>query len=139
MTCSNAFEKCTVGAKALAAVVALTGVIDSLKNSIDFRNDLISEFRQRRTAMTELDRIQFYVGASKAGEVDSRFVTNIQALSRYRDDCIFFSMLLADELMHYCNSLRSRNRLKFRLGVPRLLPADWTIAKKAHFIPDAAE
>jgi hypothetical protein len=133
------FEKCAVGVKALAAVTSLSGAIDDLRNSIDFRNDLISEFREKRAAMTELDRIQLYVGAPRAGEVDARFVTNIRALSHQTDDCIFFSSLLADELMHYGNKLRSRNRLKFRLGMPRLLPVDWKIAREASLIPDEAE
>jgi hypothetical protein len=133
------FEKCAIGAKALAAVVAVSGAVDDLRNAIDFRNSLISEFRERRSEMTELERIQLYVGATRAGEVDKRFATNIQALSQYTDDCIFFSVLLSKELMQYGNSLHFRNRFKFRLGVPKLLPVDWTIAEEARLIPDDAE
>ena len=109
------FEKCEAGARALVSVAALSGAIDDLRNSIDYRNGLISEFREQRDKMTELDRIQLYVGAPKAGEVDARFVSNVQALSKQTDDCIFFSMFLAGELMRYGSVLHSRNRLRYRL------------------------
>jgi hypothetical protein len=133
------FEKCEAGARALVSVAALSGAIDDLRNSIDYRNGLISEFREQRDKMTELDRIQLYVGAPKAGEVDARFVSNVQALSKQTDDCIFFSMFLAGELMRYGSVLHSRNRLRYRLGVQKLLPVDWTIAQEANLLPNEAE
>jgi hypothetical protein len=133
------FEKCAVGAKALAAAAALSGAIDDLRNTIDFRNGLVSEFRKGRAEMTELDRIQLYVGAPTAVEVDRRFATNVEALSHYTDDCIYFSLLLSKELMDYGTSLRSRNRFKFRLGVPKFLPVDWTKANQAKLIPDESQ
>jgi hypothetical protein len=133
------FEKCTIGARALVSVTALSGAIDDLRNSIDFRNSLISEFREQRNKMTDLDRIQLYVGAPKAGEVDARFVSNVQALSKQTDDCLFFSRLLAAELVQYGNVLRSRYKLRYRLGVSKLSPIDWTKAQEANLIPDEAE
>jgi hypothetical protein len=89
--------------------------------------------------MTELERIQFYVGAPSAGQVDNRFAHNIEALSKKTDDCIFFSMTLVDELLRRSDRLWARNRWKYRLGVPKLLPADWTMAKDAGLIPDEGE
>jgi hypothetical protein len=121
------------------SVTALSGAIDDLRNSIDYRNRLISEFREQRDKMTELDRIQLYVGAPKAGEVDARFVSNVQALSKQIDDCIFFGKVLAAELVQYSNALRSRNRLRYRSGVSKLLPVDWTTAQEANLIPDEAD
>jgi hypothetical protein len=132
------FEKTAIGEKGLAVTVALSGAIDDLRNSINFRNELISEFREKRDTMTELERITLYVGAPKAGEIDNRFGHNVQALYSQTDDCIFFSMLLVDELMKHSNALYSRNRLKFRLGRSKLLPIDWTKAREANLIPDEA-
>jgi hypothetical protein len=133
------FEKCGVSAKGYAAAISLTGAIDDLKNATDYRNDLISDFRARNAEMNELQRIQLYVGAPSAGQVDNRFPHNIEALSQKTDDCIFFSMTLVDELLRRSDQLWARNRWKYRLGVPKLLPADWTMAKEAGLVPDETE
>jgi hypothetical protein len=130
------FEKTNIGEKGLAVSVALSGAIDDLRNSIGLRNELISEFREQREKMTELQRIELYVGVPRTGEIDRRFGQNVQALYSQTDDCIFFSMLLADELRKYNNAVHSRNRFRFRLGRSKLLPADWTIAREAKLIPD---
>jgi hypothetical protein len=133
------FEKCGVGAKGHAAAISLTGAIDDLRNSIDYRNGLISDFRVRNAAMTELERIQFYVGAPGAGQIDNRFPHNIEALSKQTDDCIFFSMTLVDELLRRSDQLWARNWWKYRLGIPKLLPADWTMSRELGLIPDEAD
>ena len=132
------FEKTAIGEKGLAVAVALSGAIDDLRNSISYRNELISEFREKRDTMTELERIELYLGTPKAGEIDNRFAHNVQALYSQTDDCIFFSMLLADELLNYNNALYSRSKLRFRLGKQKLLPADWSKAREANLIPDEA-
>jgi hypothetical protein len=129
------FEKCALEQKALAAVVSLSGAIDDLTTSIDFRNGLISEFREKHATKSEREKIELYVGAPSAGLVDSRFAHNIEALSHQADDCIFFSMLLSDELTSYGNAMRSRKKLKFRLGIQKFWPADWSIARGADLIP----
>jgi hypothetical protein len=133
------FEKCEIGAKGLAAVVALMGTIDDLRNSIDLRNELISDFRVKNDSMNELQRIQFYVGAPQKGQIDSRFAHNIKALFKQTDDCIFFGTILADELLRSGNRLHSRNRFKYRLGISSLVPADWSKAKDAGLVPDETE
>jgi hypothetical protein len=134
------FEKCAVGGKGLAAVISLTAAIDDLRNSIDYRNGLISEFREQAATMTELERIQFYVGASRTGQVDNRFPHNVTALSKQTDDCIFFCMVLADELLRRGDKLWASSKWKlFRLGVPKLEPADWTKPREANLLPDEAD
>jgi hypothetical protein len=132
------FEKCAIGEKALAAVVSLSGSIDDLRNAIDFRNGLISEFRKKRSMMSDLERMQLYVGAPQAEQVDNRFAHNMAAMSSQTDDCIFFSMTLSDELLSYSNVLRSRNKM-FRSGMSKLLPIDWSIAQQADLIPAESE
>jgi hypothetical protein len=79
------FEKCSIGGKGNAAVVALTGAIDDLRNSIDYRNNLILDFRATKDEMSELQRIQLFVGAAQEGEIDNRFQNNVLALSLERE------------------------------------------------------
>lgn len=76
-----AFEKCSLNTEALAYVVALSGALDDLKNSIDFRNDLIKEFREKQP-MPEKDKVEFYLGAATSGIIDTRFGNNVDALAQ---------------------------------------------------------
>jgi len=134
----SVFEKTALGPKGLAALVTMSGAIDDLKLSIDYRNNLIAEFKKTPLA-TPKEKIEFYLGVpTSSGEIDERFKGNISALFEQVENCIFFSKLLADELLTYGNSIRSRNKWKYRLGIPRLLPADWQIAKEANLLPDEA-
>jgi hypothetical protein len=133
------FEKTALGPKGLAAVVALSDATDDLKLSIDYRNSLIAEF-QKNPPATDADKIAFYLGfRNSAGMIDERYKGNIAALAHQVDDCIFFGMLLADELLSYGNKIHRRNRWRYRLGMQKILPADWTLAKKARLIPHECE
>jgi hypothetical protein len=83
-----AFEKCSLGHRALAAVVSVKDATDDLKFSIDFRNDLIADFKNNPPA-THLEKIALYVGAYANDAVDLRFGHNLDALAHQVDDCIF--------------------------------------------------
>jgi hypothetical protein len=119
--------------------VALSGAVDDQRNAIDYRKNLVSEFRKIRDSLSEQERIQVYLGTRQAGETDVRFADNIKSLSVLTDDCVFFSMELTDELTRSGNKLRLRNKFKFRLGVPKFLPADWSAAKQNDLLPDVAQ
>jgi hypothetical protein len=133
------FEKCAIGEMGLAAVVSLSGAIDDLRNAINFRNELIAHCRENISKLTELEKIQMYVGAPKNGEIDNRFRHNVQALAAKADDCVFFSMLLTKELEKYANALHCRNRFRFRLGMARLQPVDWSVAQRANLVPPESD
>jgi hypothetical protein len=132
------FEKCSLGGEALATVVWLSGAVDDLKYSINYRNKLISELQPKFATMNDLQRIQIYVGAPVQGQVDGRLRQNVEALERQTDDCIFFSMHLAKELMRYGNRLRRRNWM-YKHGVKKFLPADWSIAEAQSLLPNEAD
>jgi hypothetical protein len=132
----SAFEKCSLGHEGLAALLSLQDAIDDLNASIDYRNNLISDF-QKNSPPSQEERIAFYVGAYQDGKVDQRFSNNIEALSHQVDDCIFFGKLLSEKLFAVERKLRARNWWKYRLEVPRQYPADWTLAKD--LIPDSSQ
>jgi hypothetical protein len=133
------FEKCVVSSKGLASVISLSGSTDDLRNSIDLRNDLVTDFKEHVGTMTELQRIQLYVGAPQEGQVDSCFPHNMDALVHHTDDCIFFGMLVADELLQRSKKLWARNWWKYRLGEPKLSAAKWDKARAADLLPDPAD
>ena len=131
------FEKVSLGHKGLAAALSLEDATDELNASIDYRNNLVSDFQKNGPEATE-ERIHLYVGAYREGQVDTRFADNIEALSRQADDCIFFGTILSEELFKRERIVRARNWWKYRLSeVPRQYPADWTIAREAGLMPDA--
>ncbi|WP_426410093.1 hypothetical protein [Bradyrhizobium ganzhouense] len=128
------FEKFALGHRGIAAATSLADATEDLRLSIDYRNNLISEF-QKRQPMPHLERIAFYVGAYMEEQVDQRFGHNIDALNHQADDCIFFGMTLADELLRLERKLHARKGWKYRLGVPRQYPANWSIAQEQNLIP----
>lgn len=109
------FEKCSLGHLGLAAVLSLEDATNDLNTSIEYRNNLISQFQQNPPA-TELERIILYVGAYGDGKVDERFAHNLEALLHQADDIIFFGMVLSQELLKLERRIRARNRWKYRLG-----------------------
>jgi hypothetical protein len=129
------FEKCSLGHMGLAAALSLEDATDDLNLSINYRNNLVTDF-QKDTPRTHQERIAFYVGACRDEKVDQRLANNIDALAHQVDDCIFFGMLLSEELYKLERKLRLRNGWKYRLNVPRQYPADWAFAKEQNLLPD---
>jgi hypothetical protein len=129
------FEKCSLGHMGLAAALSLEDATDDLNLSIDYRNNLVTDF-QNNTPPTHQERVAFYVGVYHDQKVDLRFGNNIDALSHQVDDCIFFGMLLSEELYKLEGKLRLHNGWKYRIDVPRQYPADWTLAKEQNLMPD---
>ncbi|WP_316185940.1 hypothetical protein [Bradyrhizobium sp. SZCCHNS30582] len=121
------FEKTLVRGRALAALVSLVGAIDSLDMSVKIRNEMVEE---RRTAQwNDQERLEFVLGLrSAAGIVDLRFPTNIEAITRYTDDCIFFAKTLATDLAEYANTLRWKASWFYYLRIPKIDEPNWSWA-----------
>jgi hypothetical protein len=130
------FEKISIRGRALVAAADLAGAIDGLERSIEFRNEQIMEIQEAKLTFEALtDR---YLGRrTAAGIIDERFSTNVDAISAQTDDCIWFSCVLANDLLDYGNNLRKRYSWRFRLRVPKFEPLDWGIADAAGLIPPA--
>jgi hypothetical protein len=132
------FERCSLGHMGLAAALSLEDAADDLNLSIDYRNNLVTDF-QKNPPPAHNERTAFYLGAYRDGKVDLRFANNIEALSHQTDDCIFFGMLLSEQLYKLERKLRSRNGWKYRLELPRQYLADWTLARNEDLIPDRSQ
>jgi len=77
---------------------------------------------------------RFY-GLRSAGAVDERIATNILALYTQVDDCIFFTRVLAEDLFEYNRALRWRFAWRYRLGIQKPVPDDWSIAESNGLLP----
>jgi hypothetical protein len=131
------FEKCSPPMKCLTIAVQLHTSTTDLKASIDGRNELIKAF-QEKTPETEIAKLRLYFGLPGPNGVDARFRSNLQALSHQTDDCIVFSVMLAEELLKYGNSIHRRNRRWYRLGMRKMVAGDWSIAIAAGLLPPRA-
>jgi hypothetical protein len=133
------FEKSSIGEKGVIIALELSTAIEDLNYACDFRTGLIDEFRKEPT-LTDEQLAQRYLGIEKStGQTDARFRHSMEMLSLHTDDCIFFSKMLADELLVYGRKLRNRNRWKYRLPVGKMKGADWSMADRENLIPPAEQ
>jgi hypothetical protein len=107
---------------------------EEIRASIKARNDLVENFQKNKPA-THTERIQFYFGYPGQGFIDQRFRNNIYALSHQVDDCIMFSMMLCEELLKRYNAVHGRYKYKFRLGLNKMIPGDWSEPRAKGLVP----
>jgi hypothetical protein len=129
------FEKISIRGRALAAAVDLIGAIDGLEKSIKYRNELIADIHKESPHQADLLAEQYFGFRNANGVADERFLVSIEAIYNQTDDCIFFSRILADDLLTYGNGLRRKNAWKYSLGVPKLKGADWAKSDKDGLLP----
>jgi hypothetical protein len=129
------FDEIAISGRALAASVQLIGAIDGLDKAIDFRNQIIADFR-KTTPMSLRDIHSKYLGLKADAIVDRTFPACTIGIYEQTNDCIFFSRILAKDLLAYGNSLRRRHAHKLMLGLPRLEAVDWSNAERAGLMPD---
>jgi len=130
------FEKISIRGRGLVAAVEVISCIDTLEKSINYRNELIAEFKKE--PMSDRQKMERYFGLLVPGIeiVDERFASIVPALYNQIDDCIFFSLILADDLFEHGTSLRKRFAWRYRLPVPKLVRDDWTPAETRGLIPN---
>jgi hypothetical protein len=131
----HVFEKISIQGRALVVMADLVAVIDSLDKSFKFRNDLIEKY-EKTNFSSDKEKIETYLGRQTSNRtIDDRFRGNMEHMRTQIDNCIFFSRILADDLLEYGTKLRNRNKWKYRLGIRKLERADWSIAEKGGLIP----
>jgi hypothetical protein len=129
------FEKTSIRGRGLVALVDLTSTIEGLSEAMVSRTALADEIRNRANK-TDDDVAALYFGLRLPnGHIDERYPTNLEAICKQTDDCIFFSRILATELVQYGNSLRRKHMWKYWLGIPRMQDADWSRAQAAGALP----
>jgi hypothetical protein len=129
------FEKISIRGRALAAAVDLVGAIDGLEKSIKYRNDLITEIQKDSPLQGDLLAERYFGLRNANGVTDERFKANVEAIYNQTDDCIFFSRILADDLLDYGNRLRRKNTWKYWLGIPELKGVDWSAPQAQGLLP----
>ncbi len=108
-----AFEKINANSGVAILVPTLVQAINHFNTAIADRNALIEEIRTSRPH-NDQKLAQFYFGLPDAqGNIDDRYGSAINALSRYIDDCLFFSKTIADDLASHGRELQDQFKHKF--------------------------
>jgi hypothetical protein len=133
------FEKISIGGRAIAAAAELIGIVEGLNAAIRTRNELVAELKQLSPLSPGVLAERYFGLRTDASVRDERIPSNIAALYAQTDDCIFFSRILADDLMQYGERLRRRYAWRFRLNIPKAEPANWTFAEEEGLLPKQAD
>ncbi len=129
------FEMNSIGGKGLVVAVELVSAIDALSKSIEYRNELISDFQKNRP-QSQRELVDRYFGLRTAqGTYDERFAANVQTLYVQIDDCIFFSHTLGGELFGHMLRRWRRYTWRYRLSTARPQPDDWSQASIRGLMP----
>jgi hypothetical protein len=128
-------EKISIRGRALVAAVEVISCIDALEKSINYRNELITEFKKEPMSQRQMMERYFGLRVPQIEMVDERFASNVNALYNQTDDCIFFSRVLANDLFEYGTYFRKRFAWQYRLPVPKMTRDDWTPAETRGLMP----
>lgn len=122
------YERISLPGGGMGLYSHLAQALGNLKEAMDFRNDLIEEFRSRK-GRTSIEMAELYFGdRDETGHTDTRFRDNVAAISLYTDDSILFGVLLSNELMKHSQGLCKTKTKGFpspvRLDFQRLAELD---------------
>jgi hypothetical protein len=116
-------EQLSVSGRPRPLVANLSQSVDTLNGTINNRNDLLSEYKERNLPLDAA--VGFLFGLRRGNTIDTRFKDTVSALSAQTDNCIQFSrMLCADLVKHGETKLREFERL-FGFGAPRIQRPVW--------------
>jgi hypothetical protein len=83
--------------------------------------------------------LKYYGLQNSKGVIDEKFHTNIEALRKQTDDCIFFSKMLADDLFEYESRLRRHYKWRFLLGPRKSLREKWEFPATLGLLPKESD
>lgn len=133
---SVAFEKLSLSGRPISLVITLTQTLQSLKDSLEKRNQLIESFKSNPLPPDNL--AAFYFGVQLNGNVDRSYADSIEAIYTQTDDAIYFSHLLISDLRSHGQELTAAFKNTFKKGVPSINEADFSKAEQAGLLPDTA-
>lgn len=128
-----AFEKATLGGRPINLTTTLGQTIHNLSLSMAMRNKLIETFM----ATKEEIKAEEYFGLPTKGQVNEMYPSLLRAIYQQTDDGIFFSHLLAQDLIEHGNKAVEQFNKSFKKGAPKVNKADFSKAEKLGLMPSA--
>ncbi|MEI8714774.1 hypothetical protein [Mesorhizobium sp. ISC11] len=134
----NVFEKLGLGMKSLALTVELAKAIELLNASIGERNNLIAKWYEGPRVSNDAMLFR-YLGVKVRDGADEKYKQTLFAIETYCNDCIFFSMHLAQYLNEQANRVRRKHRHHVFWRLPKVAEADFSGAEAQSLIPDVQD
>lgn len=128
-------ERLSVSRRPLALSTEIGSAIESLRNSVEQRNQLVERFRSDDHGPTSTINVYAYFGLPHKGRQDRVYADTLESIAQLCDDIIFFSALLCEDLTNYGNSILSKADDVVKKEYPSVGRPDFTEAKAKGDIP----
>ncbi len=130
------FSQMSVSARVITLTTTLERTHNALNTLVEQRNAFIDDFKKNRDNINHDERSALYFGfPNVAGHTDETYRDMIDGIYGLCDDCIAFSMLLADELTAYGKQLADRYGRK----APVIWKMDISEAQGTGLLPDLTQ
>ncbi|MDT2022814.1 hypothetical protein [Methylocella sp. CPCC 101449] len=123
-------EKITPDGKALVLLTPLVQSIQGVADTLTRRDAWIAEIKKLPDSSDKLKAAMFFGLPQEGGLIDDRYPTFVKGLKDQTDDCIAFSILLAEALLKYGERLA----MLYGEGAPKISKAHYGKAKS--LLPD---
>lgn len=129
-----------VRGRPLALVSTIQNSLSSLRESLEYRNGLIDQFKTDFQGLQEEHKLKIYFGLPLPdGNVHQEYLDTLQATYQYTDDVIFFSSLLCSDLVAHGEKIRAQYRKEFGRHLEKTTSPDFKTEKAEKLMPDAKD
>lgn len=127
------FNNSGINSQLLTVFSTLNMSLDGLKQSVDKRNDLIENYKNRPVG-TDLSAHEYF-GLQEGGKINQDYPTVVSAIKNQTDDVIFFSHLLCEQLNMLGKNLAEQFKKQHKKGCPKIVKIDWSQAEQNNLLP----
>ncbi|HQS18457.1 hypothetical protein [Reyranella sp.] len=121
-------DEISVVARPLLLPSIIRQVVRSQHDAVTARNRQIDEFK--KVSLLGGDFTAGFFGLDHPRGVDNRYGANLDAISAYTDDCIYFSIRLTNDLLEHGRTLQKKYEARFKEKAPRITIADFSKVEK---------
>ena len=131
------YEKVSVTGRPLALAAALIGSVEALADVLRKRTELIDRFRAQGEDNPNLPAM--YLGQPYGpGHLSEEFPNTVESMYSLTDDMIFFSELLARDLMAHGKRVLDSYGKRANVKEQKVASVDFTSAQNEGWMPDPA-
>ena len=120
----------------LALVSTISGVVASLAETIERRKILIDRFRKQGAPDSEIFAALYFGLQYGPGHVSEEFSDTVESLHMLTDDVIYFSELLAKDLIAHGKQILEQYKKVAKIKKEKIHSLDLTEAREEGLMPD---
>jgi hypothetical protein len=136
----TAYEKISLKGRPLALISTIANSIETLRTSLDYRNNLIENFKLLFPTIPEMRALEHYFGFPFSdGSVNQEYLDSMKGIYQYTDDVIFFSSLLCDDLKSHGEALRKSYKKSYGKKVDQITEFEFKTPKSLEIWPNNSD